>query len=444
MEQLLRQLITQPSWSGIEAWRVITRKHDSLSKMPTSTLPYLHKRAGRYEDILARDGDCYFLDTFTVNRLEKTYRIRPDKKSAAAKHEQEVRQLAADGTKALEKLLQSTNELKITPPTPYYAMVQMDGDRMGILLSGVKEVAKHRAISAALSKFSREHARQIVEEQYPGRLIYAGGDDVFALAPLVRDRVEPEGVKSILSVFGLVDQLQKSYSETVGAAVAPDLVHTVSASIGIAIAHHYTSLSYVRRLAKAAEDLAKKQYGRSALVVSVMRRSGEQTIVGCHWRYSALDKNFLQPDPAPDKNFLQPLGLFTQFFTLFKDDLLSPKCIYILLEEAPALINMADSLEKAKQSEKQDEKTGQPEEKDEQKENIYKDDVRVSEIKRILQRQSDEQQIRLAGNINFLYLATNIVMLADAMDEDKDEKGRIRVAKEDRALELHSDRPGVA
>ena len=43
----------------------------------------------------------------------------------------------------------------------------------------------------------------------------------------------------------------------------------VTASAGIAIAHHYTSLSYVRRISKEAERLAKEHYGRNALVVTV-------------------------------------------------------------------------------------------------------------------------------------------------------------------------------
>src|SRR5438132_10188231 len=81
----------------------------------------------------------------------------------------------------------------------------------------------------------------------------------------------------------------------------------VTASIGIAIAHHYTSLSYVRRVSKEAEQLAKNHYGRNALVVTVLRRSGEQTRVGCHWHYVGL------VDEA------QPIPLFSSFYDLFVD-----------------------------------------------------------------------------------------------------------------------------
>ena len=69
----------------------------------------------------------------------------------------------------------------------------------------------------------------------------------------------------------------------------------VTASAGIAIAHHYTSLSYVRRISKEAERLAKEHYGRNALVVTVLRRSGEQTRVGCKWLYPGLTNEAQQP-----------------------------------------------------------------------------------------------------------------------------------------------------
>src|SRR5205807_651291 len=129
-------------------------------------------------------------------------------------------------------------------------------------------------------------APELVEDNYPGRLIYAGGDDVFAIAPIARDaHVNGEPIM----VLNLVDRLQQIYHDTVQEPVSDDKrKENVTASIGIAIAHHYTSLSYVRRVAKAAEELAKNHYGRDALVVTVIRRSGEQTRVGCHWQYPGL------------------------------------------------------------------------------------------------------------------------------------------------------------
>lgn len=105
-------------------------------------------------------------------------------------------------------------------PETYYALIQMDGDRMGGWLAGNEDEfrlryrdtwhsrvragvaaveqreprlkayldslrpsspGRHVAISQALNNFSTYLARHIVEECCKGKLLYAGGDDVLAL-----------------------------------------------------------------------------------------------------------------------------------------------------------------------------------------------------------------------------------------------------------------------
>ncbi len=246
--------------------------------------------------------------TFTPYHLKKDYAIIPDSQAADR---------AARGGKALRKLLAATDRAGIAPPTPYYAMILMDGDKMGPLVGGVANAEEHNAISRAVSTFSRIRAPAIVHERYPARLIYAGGDDTFALAPLTHDYAQNEqmgveqlGQQPIKTVLALVDQLQQAYCNEVRVAVQnEERKRAVTASIGITIAHHYTALSFVRQRAKEAEELAKKHYGRNALVVTILRRSGEQTRVGCHWQY-LIERN--------GKQFiLQPLSLFAAFYELF-------------------------------------------------------------------------------------------------------------------------------
>jgi len=266
----------------------------------------------------------------------------------------------------------------------------MDGDKMGILLSKVESVKEHIDISTALSDFSRNVVRLLVEENYPGRLIYAGGDDVFALAPLARNVSRAQG---IVTALDLANKLQEAYHSTVADSVL-DLKRkeNVTASTGIAIAHHYTSLSYMRRVAKASEDLAKEHYGRNTLVVTVIRRSGEQTRVGCHWRYAGL----------ADEG--QPISLVTRFYELFKFDMLSPKSVYILLEEASTLVKLE---QKAQQS----------------------------EIKRVFLRQSSDGKQKKLDEKEIERLSEHLVNLAVAMDNDDKRKQDTT-----RSVELHSDK----
>ncbi len=364
----------------------------SLGKMSPEAIPYLKTKAEERHiklELLRRDGDCYFPETFTRQRLEKDYAI-------AVQHSDDR---ARRGLAALKDLLRETARLPISHPTPYYAMIQMDGDKMGTLLGKVVGEDEHKKISGALSKFSCEHALRLVEEKYPGRLIYAGGDDVFALAPLARDFA---GDGEALTVLNLVDQLQQQYHDEVIQAINPERRSevTVTASVGIAIAHHYTSLSYVRRMSKEAEERAKKHYGRNALVVRILRRSGEQTQVGCKWHYDGLTAD------------TQPTKLFSKFYDLFKNDLLSPKCVYTLLEEAATLTGFLTK------------------------------EAQASEIKRVLIRQTNTNKQKPFSKEDAALQAHYIVELANAMDVTADKEYQKnhpdKEHKETKSAELHS------
>ena len=397
----------------LQEWRTVTKgKLESKEKEEEArrTIPFFTRKASSENAwLLRRDGDLYFTETFVPRRLKEEYDVPTS----------EGEELAKRGSNALRALLRTTDEHKITRPTPYYAVIQMDGDNMGILLSGVKEETEHGKISLALSSFAREIAPGLVEQQYPARLVYAGGDDVLAFAPLARDKVEGKQPQHILN---LAYELQSEYKKTVIDALPKTLATArrdkVTASAGIVIAHHYTSLSYVLRSARETEDSAKKRYGKNALVVTLIRRSGEQTRVGCRWHY---------PELAEDG---QPIELFSRFYQFFKDDVLSPKCVHTLLEEAPALVGLERSAQR-------------------------------SEVKRVLARQlsdhlSTEQQLLLLNPKNqpannapltseekkrriaeqIKTLAEQIVALAEAMDQWNISRAE---EKPSLSVELHND-----
>ena len=381
-EGLLKEHVTGES---IEKWLDVTKK-DGMADASPKSIPFLRniaKGVTHGQSILQRDGDCYFPETFTPYRLEKDY---------AMDQGTTTRELAQKGQKALQYLFAATKEKGISRPTTYYAMIQMDGDKMGILLSGVEDLEEHKSISQKLSEFSRELAPKLVEASYPGRLIYAGGDDVFALAPLVRDPVNSQADETA-TVLDLVNKLQQQYCETVATAVREDKrKKQVTASTGIAIAHHYTALSYVRRMSKEAEETAKKLYKRNALVITILRRSGEQTRVGCRWHYDNL---------SPEE---QPVPLFTSFYNWFLKNQISPKCVYILLEEAVTLVKLP--LE-----------------------------AQQSEIKRVLTRQRIDNQNVSDDAIKLA--AGRIVKLAQKMDKDPTD---FTNTNEQLSVELHSDK----
>jgi len=370
-------------------WQKATNEQLELPEGAKRAVPYLHRmvmndrQLAERDWILQRDGDLYFPEMFVPRQLMQNYGIADVSEATS---------IARSAKDALAHLLSATDELHITRPTPYYALIQMDGDRMGSLLGGVGGKEEHWAISEALSTFSRERTPELVEDSYPGKLVYAGGDDVVALAPLARDI---RAGNQPLTVLDLVDALRKIYHDTVQGAVLDETRKAeVTASIGVAIAHHYTSLSYVRRTAKASEDLAKKAYGRNALVVTILRRSGEQTRVGCHWFYKVSRDG--------SEQMLEPVSLFLEFYEFFKKEILSPKCVYILLEEAPVLVGLDRN-------------------------------AQISEIKRVLHRQRKEE---VESKFVERDLAGRLVDLAEAMDNDD---RRPRKADSSLAIELHSE-----
>lgn len=373
---LIDSLLTEPLDDAVlQRWRNATRGKLVMLDYTVRAIPYLKqiadsKQAGEYIWLLRRDGDLYFPETFTPKRLEEDYDFARNLAPTEATR----------GHHALNKLLEATDMLNIPRPTRYYAFIEMDGDHMGEILKTVASKEEHKAVSAALSDFS-EYVPELVQQQYPGRLVYSGGDDVVVLAPLARNYKSDEQEElPIKTIFDLAYHLQHQYCERVRTGLlSAKSKKEVSASIGIAIAHHLTSLSYVRRSAKAAEKCAKEQYGRDALVVTVIRRSGEQTRVGCHWSYPGLAEKG------------QPIPLARRFYELFKEDLLSPKSVFILLEEAPALVKLEQ-------------------------------EAQQSEIRRVLLRQSRTGLQKEARRQEIEQLAEYVAALASAMDKDERHK----------------------
>ena len=151
VEQILRKG-NEDTKRAFQEWLDVTTK-DKLAITPPDTIPCLYNitpQESTLADIRVRDGDCYFPETFVAIRLEKDYNISKVNGYSSS--------VASRGQQGLRELLKGTDALGITRPTPYYAMVQMDGDKMGVLLGSVNQKdgeKEHRAISSALSTFSR-------------------------------------------------------------------------------------------------------------------------------------------------------------------------------------------------------------------------------------------------------------------------------------------------
>ena len=200
------------------------------------------------------DGQLYF-----PTALENP-RLFPDQ-SAARQVLQQLQQLRRSA--GLQSL-----------PSPYYAILLMDGDQLG---KHMGEQAKQQPISAALDQFTQK-AGTIVRE-HNGFLIYAGGDDVLALLPLDNALAAAAALqKDYLTAF-------KDHCINQG----HDVQSTLSGAIEFV--HIRTPLTRVLQDAhQLLDDVAKDEVGRNAIAVRVWKPSGLALQWAMPWE-KALDEN---------------------------------------------------------------------------------------------------------------------------------------------------------
>ena len=103
---------------------------------------------------------------------------------------------------ALKHLLGSWREATgRSVPSPYYAVLLADGDRLGAHISQLGTVEEQRSLGRTLTRFAAQ-AREIVEQRW-GQVVYAGGDDLLALLP-------------VCQAFEAADQLRLKFRQELG------------------------------------------------------------------------------------------------------------------------------------------------------------------------------------------------------------------------------------
>ena len=210
----------------------------------------------------------------------------------------------------------------------YVSILAMDGDKMGQWVSGektpqfLKQISDsarkylepilkaqnqdkklrrlltpsyHLQFSEALANFSTWLTEPIVEH-FGGQLIYSGGDDVLAMLPADRAIACAQALRSVFrgeppenqAKFNMAVTQPGYVNESAGyPLIVPGPEADVS--IGLAVGHCNAPLQMLVREAQKAEKHAKNVYGRSALAVTLYKRSGETIEWGCKWDSIALE-----------------------------------------------------------------------------------------------------------------------------------------------------------
>lgn len=149
----------------------------------------------------------------------------------------------------------------------YIAVIAMDGDRMGGKLSSFTAQEEHREFSKTLARY----AANVKISADDGMLVYAGGDDVLAVVKAKK-------------AFPIAEKLAEDFVKDLNGGGCRD----VTASVGIAIGSTKAPLQDLIKEAQVAESRAKHVYGRDALAVNILKRSGEILHWGCKWNSRAL------------------------------------------------------------------------------------------------------------------------------------------------------------
>ena len=146
----------------------------------------------------------------------------------------------------------------------FICIVQADGDNMGKVVSACPEPLV-AALSEKLLDFGQACCQTI--RDYGGLPIYAGGDDLLFLAPVLTSKG---------SIFDLIESLDRHYKaiqDFVG--VKLENKHETSMSYGISMTYHKYPL--YEALAKAQETLfvtAKNVKGKNAVAWALQKHSG--------------------------------------------------------------------------------------------------------------------------------------------------------------------------
>lgn len=190
------------------------------------------------------DGQVYY-----ANHWNNPNNLYADLNNKSKKVEQQV----TNCQQFLAKLYEAYGQ----KPSPYYAILLMDGDSLGNQMSHVK---RQTIIGEALKQFTNKVIDII--NKHAGFLVYAGGDDVLALFSL--DDALPAAVS-----------LQQCYKNCFENASTDKVKVYSTLSAAINYCHIGNPLTQV--LADSHElldDIAKESTGRNALAVRVWKPSG--------------------------------------------------------------------------------------------------------------------------------------------------------------------------
>ncbi|MBP3610161.1 MAG: hypothetical protein J6J42_07495 [Lachnospiraceae bacterium] len=182
----------------------------------------------------------------------------------------------------------------------YYAVVSADGDEMGKFL---KQISSEQVTEFSKACLEYDEAAAALIGAYGGMTIYAGGDDLLFLAPLMTE----EG-----NVFQLCHNIQQMFREKIRACASfekLEVIPSISFSVSIQYAKYplYEALDssrYLLALAKKDGDFANTCCRKNNMLIGLQKHSGQSlALLVSNEQYGLLEQ-FLQIDSASENKEL--------------------------------------------------------------------------------------------------------------------------------------------
>lgn len=190
---------------------------------------------------------------------------------------------------------------KLDEPYPYVACLVADGDRMGRTIDSLSSADAHRAFSSSLASFA-DAARNVVDQQHRGALVYAGGDDVLAFVSLPEALACADALRTVF----------ESAMATACGSLAADKRPTLS--VGLGIGHVMESMGDLLTLGRQAEREAKRD--RNALAILVDKRSGGTRTWRAQWStnpvHALSEATTLLRDRIPSRKVYEIASVLTR------------------------------------------------------------------------------------------------------------------------------------
>lgn len=170
---------------------------------------------------------------------------------------------------AEEKIISEVEANKlIAKYEKYVAIIQVDGDKMGNLISSLDNNEAIKLFSKALVEYSQKVATEI--NQLGGGTIYAGGDDLLLFAPVKR-------------IFSIIDKINEVFNDSFKKTMKEYLGSEteVTLSFGVSISYYKYPLKEALENARHSLEEAKKyknkntEKEKAGVVISVIKHSNK-------------------------------------------------------------------------------------------------------------------------------------------------------------------------